>query len=98
MKDVLPTKEQQQLLIDPDRPWIRDSRGRHHNLLAILDWPQCSSDSDSSEDDGDSRSSKPMCTRLVCMRPCAKNPRTGETHQYCSLQCKYLASSGMNLF
>jgi hypothetical protein len=34
----------------------------------------------------------------VCMRPCAKNPRTGETHQYCSLQCKYLASSGMNLF
>jgi len=70
-------------------------------VLAILDWPQCSSSSDSSDDDGGSNQQpnqqpnqqQPMCTRLVCTRACAKNPRTGETHLYCSLQCKYLASS-----
>ncbi len=25
--------------LDPDRPWVKDTKGRHHNLLAILDWP-----------------------------------------------------------
>lgn len=29
---------------DPARPWVKDSRGRYHNLLAILDWPEEDSD------------------------------------------------------
>lgn len=107
MKDVLPSKEM--LFVDPNRPWIRDSRGRHHNLLAILDWPQCSNEDSSENDDDDddvatvadesvgvdaSSSSSPrsLCARVACMRPCAKNPRTGEFHSYCSVQCQYLAS------
>ncbi|KAH3754088.1 hypothetical protein DPMN_188748 [Dreissena polymorpha] len=28
-----------------------------------------------------------MCTRECCARPCAKNPRTGEYHKFCSLRC-----------
>lgn len=30
--------------IDPDNPWIVDSKGRHRNLTAILDWPESCSD------------------------------------------------------
>ena len=26
--------------VDPSKPWVKDTRGRHHNLLAILDWPE----------------------------------------------------------
>lgn len=36
--------------LDPARPWVKDSRGRHHNLVAILDWPELN-DLDSDDDD-----------------------------------------------
>lgn len=33
---------------DPSRPWVKDARGRYHNLLAILDWPEEESDDEQS--------------------------------------------------
>ncbi|XP_052236052.1 ankyrin repeat and IBR domain-containing protein 1-like [Dreissena polymorpha] len=76
---------------DPENPWIVDASGRHTNIAAILDWP-----SDDSDDETPSRANKAMsmmdpmpemCTRECCARPCAKNPRTGEYHKFCSLRC-----------
>lgn len=29
------------------------------------------------------------CQKMSCNNPRAKNPRTGETHEYCSRQCMY---------
>lgn len=87
---------------DPMRPWIRDSRGKHHNLLAILDWPDEESDEESSPTSVSSSSSlsknpdpsEPipvvaLCARSGCQRKRVQNPRTGEWHSYCSITCKY---------
>lgn len=30
--------------LDPSQPWVKDSRGRHTNLAALLDWPDLDSD------------------------------------------------------
>jgi ankyrin repeat/IBR domain-containing protein 1 len=37
--------------LDPTRPWVKDSRGRHHNLMAILDWPELNDVESDDEDD-----------------------------------------------
>ena len=31
-------------VLDPSQPWVKDSRGRHTNLAALLDWPDLDSD------------------------------------------------------
>lgn len=30
--------------LDPSQPWVKDSRGCHTNLAALLDWPDLDSD------------------------------------------------------
>ncbi|XP_056009769.1 ankyrin repeat and IBR domain-containing protein 1-like isoform X2 [Ostrea edulis] len=71
--------------VDPAKPWIKDASGRHTNVMAVLDWPN-SDDSDTEDlytvTDG-------RCQKMSCNNPRAKNPRTGETHEYCSRQCMY---------
>ncbi|XP_033731278.1 ankyrin repeat and IBR domain-containing protein 1-like, partial [Pecten maximus] len=70
--------------VDPANPWIKDASGRHTNVMAVLDWP----DSDDSDSDGQTSQRKQgKCAREGCNRLEAKNPRTGEWHQYCSRQC-----------
>ncbi|KAG1669698.1 Ankyrin repeat and IBR domain-containing protein 1 [Nymphon striatum] len=70
--------------LDPNNPWVKDSKGRHTNLLAVYEWPDFDSDEelhlDLSEETG-------ICKRSFCNRPRARNPRTGEIHDFCSLQC-----------
>lgn len=35
--------------LDPAQPWVKDSRGRHTNLAALLDWPDLDIDEEVSE-------------------------------------------------
>ncbi|XP_060081495.1 ankyrin repeat and IBR domain-containing protein 1-like [Ylistrum balloti] len=75
--------------VDPANPWIKDASGRHTNVMAVLDWP----DSDDSDSDGQTSQRKPgKCAREGCNKLEAKNPRTGEWHQYCSRQCMAAAA------
>ncbi|XP_060599500.1 ankyrin repeat and IBR domain-containing protein 1-like [Ruditapes philippinarum] len=83
---------------DPDNPWIVDASGRHTNVAALLDWPSSedSDDSDdgkqktSNQDSPTSEISPDHCHREGCSRSRAKNPRTGELHNFCSLRCSRL--------
>lgn len=43
-QDLLKKAIGDSIQIDPDNPWIVDSKGRHRNLTAILDWPESCSD------------------------------------------------------
>nr|XP_053654000.1 uncharacterized protein LOC128703390 [Cherax quadricarinatus] len=85
--------------LDPSQPWVKDSRGRHTNLAALLDWP----DLDSDDDEPNLNQALTLtllgkCNRKSCPRPRARNPRTGAIHDYCSLRCaqqsKYLPEPG----
>lgn len=85
--------------LDPAQPWVKDSRGRHTNLAALLDWP----DLDIDEEESNSNQELTLtllgkCNRKSCPRPRARNPRTGTIHDYCSLRCaqqaKYLPEPG----
>lgn len=40
--------------VDPANPWVKDSSGRHTNVLAVLDWPDSDSDSSEAETTGTS--------------------------------------------
>ncbi|XP_037798012.1 ankyrin repeat and IBR domain-containing protein 1-like isoform X1 [Penaeus monodon] len=71
--------------LDPAQPWVKDSRGRHTNLAALLDWP----DLDIDEEESSSNQELTLtllgkCSRKSCPRPRARNPRTGTIHDYCS--------------
>ncbi|OWF51295.1 ankyrin repeat and IBR domain-containing protein 1-like [Mizuhopecten yessoensis] len=75
--------------VDPANPWIKDASGRHTNVMAVLDWP----DSDDSDSDTQTTQRQPdKCAREGCNKLEAKNPRTGEWHQYCSRQCMSAAA------
>ncbi|XP_045114482.1 ankyrin repeat and IBR domain-containing protein 1-like isoform X2 [Portunus trituberculatus] len=85
--------------LDPSQPWVKDSRGCHTNLAALLDWP----DLDSDEEESNLNQALTLtllgkCSRKACPRPRARNPRTGTIHDYCSLHCaqraKYLPEQG----
>lgn len=85
--------------LDPSQPWVKDSRGRHTNLAALLDWPDLDSDEeDSSLNQALTLTLLGKCSRKGCPRPRARNPRTGAIHDYCSLRCaqqaKYLPEQG----
>lgn len=72
--------------IDPNNPWVKDAQGRHTNLPAIYDWP----DYDSDEDPASNQTLIKIlgvCSRDGCGRPRARNPRTLDIHEYCSLRC-----------
>ncbi|XP_055938301.1 ankyrin repeat and IBR domain-containing protein 1-like [Argiope bruennichi] len=76
--------------VDPNDPWIINQHGKHTNVAAVCDWP----DFDSDDEEDSSRQSKLAsilgeCSREGCKRPRAKNQRTGEIHEYCSLSCKH---------
>ncbi|KAL4216921.1 Ankyrin repeat and IBR domain-containing protein 1 [Mactra antiquata] len=88
---------------DPENPWIVNAAGRHTNVAALLDWP--SDDSDDDDDDDNINTNVPsnintastsaeessdICIRAGCSKTRAKNPRTGETHDFCSLRCSRL--------
>lgn len=87
---------------DPENPWIIAS-GRHTNVAALLDWPSDDSDDsdsmasdarrqrnqDVSQDQGGSPE-EGICMRENCSRRRAKNPRTEEYHNFCSLRCSRL--------
>lgn len=82
---------------DPDHPWVKDSRGRHKNLLAMLDWP---AGADFEPENGDENLPGPVgpedvCTKSGCGRAKAKNPRTGASHPFCSLKCRHSALGEM---
>lgn len=71
--------------VDPAKPWIKDASGRHTNVMAVLDWPN----SDDSDTEELYTVTEGRCKKMSCNNPRAKNPRTGETHDYCSRQCMY---------
>ncbi|KAK3873737.1 hypothetical protein Pcinc_021271 [Petrolisthes cinctipes] len=81
--------------MDPSQPWVKDARGCHTNLAALLDWPDLDSDDEeSSLNQALTLTLLGKCHRKCCPRPRARNPRTGAIHDYCSLRCaqqaKYL--------
>ncbi|XP_076060868.1 uncharacterized protein LOC143036865 [Oratosquilla oratoria] len=85
--------------LDPSQPWVKDARGRHTNLAALLDWPDLDSDEEeSSLNHALTLTLLGKCSRKTCPRPRARNPRTGAIHDYCSLRCaqqaKYLPDEG----
>jgi ankyrin repeat/IBR domain-containing protein 1 len=88
---------------DINNSWVQDRNGRHSNLLAIYDWPDdCDEDyhnpisSTQAMTTSLDENSSENCNNSKCNRTKAKNPRTGETHDFCSLKCKYLTKSEKN--
>ncbi|XP_022243992.1 ankyrin repeat and IBR domain-containing protein 1-like isoform X2 [Limulus polyphemus] len=74
--------------MDPQNPWVKDVQGRHSNLSAIYDWPDCDSDdSEAYAHNALTVSILGVCARKGCQKARARNPRTGTLHEYCSLQC-----------
>ncbi|CAF1629757.1 unnamed protein product [Adineta ricciae] len=71
--------------LDPKNPWIVDRKGRHTNLVTLLDeWPELEMEMDSgliSCDDG------AYCKRRNCYKRRARNPTTSIRFDYCSLKC-----------
>lgn len=61
--------------------WSKDSD------LKNLDWPEYDSDEDNEVGRALAVSLLGECKAPGCNRPRARNPRTGQTHQYCSLRC-----------
>ncbi|CAF3363782.1 unnamed protein product [Rotaria sp. Silwood1] len=71
--------------LDPKNPWIVDRKGRHTNLVTLLnEWPELETEMDSglvSCDDG------VYCKRRHCYNRRARNPITTIPFDYCSLKC-----------
>ncbi|XP_060867309.1 ankyrin repeat and IBR domain-containing protein 1-like [Metopolophium dirhodum] len=89
-KDLLKKAIGDSIQIDPDNPWIVDSKGRHRNLTAILDWPEsCSDEEEETElDRALAVSVFGQCKMEHCKKARVRNPRTSKFHEYCSLRCK----------
>ncbi|XP_050544960.1 ankyrin repeat and IBR domain-containing protein 1-like isoform X2 [Daktulosphaira vitifoliae] len=89
-KDLLKKAIGDSIQIDPDNPWIIDSKGRHRNLTAILDWPEsCSDEEEETElDRALAVSVFGQCKMENCNKARVRNPRTSKFHEYCSLRCK----------
>jgi ankyrin repeat/IBR domain-containing protein 1 len=88
---------------DISNSWVQDKNGKHSNLLAIYDWPDdCDQDYHNpisltqAITTSSNENSSQNCNNSKCNRTKAKNPRTGETHDFCSLKCKYLTLSEKN--
>ena len=74
------------------RTWWKDVRGRHHNLSAILDWPEEEEEESSSAADPTAPLPPDMvCQTTDCGRAKARNPRTGQLQSFCSLRCRHSA-------
>ena len=72
--------------LDPKNPWIVDRKGRHTNLLALLnDWPELENDLDKilvpcKEKHG-------LCARWDCQNVKSVNSLSGSICNYCSIRC-----------
>ncbi|XP_037076812.1 ankyrin repeat and IBR domain-containing protein 1-like [Pollicipes pollicipes] len=81
--------------LDPAASWSRDVQA---NLSAMYDWPDVDWEDDEDDED-DSLTALAarllsQCRRQGCARPRARNPRTGATHDYCSLKCSRMDMLG----
>ncbi|KAF0308204.1 Ankyrin repeat and IBR domain-containing protein 1 [Amphibalanus amphitrite] len=81
--------------LDPASAYSRDMQT---NLSAMYDWPDVDWEDDEDEEE-DALSALAarflsQCRRQGCCRPRARNPRTGATHDYCSLKCSRMDMLG----
>ncbi|RUS73894.1 hypothetical protein EGW08_018345 [Elysia chlorotica] len=83
--------------VDPANPWIKDASGRHTNVASLLEWP--AEDSDDSDGEADSKEKHERigkCHRAGCNKVRARNPKTNEIHEYCSMWCLLIAQEDEN--
>ena len=72
--------------LNPKNPWIIDKKGRHTNLLALLnDWPELEQELDSILVPSKDKSG--LCARKDCGNVRAVNTLSGSVCNYCSIKC-----------
>lgn len=72
--------------LNPKNPWIVDRKGRHTNLLALLnDWPELETDLDSIL--MPSKEKNGLCAKWDCGNVRAVNTLSGSLCNYCSIKC-----------
>lgn len=72
--------------LNPKNPWIIDKKGRHTNLLALLnDWPELEHDLDSIL--VPSKEKNGLCAKWDCGNVRAVNTLSGSICNYCSIKC-----------
>jgi hypothetical protein len=72
--------------LNPKNPWIIDKKGRHTNLLALLnDWPELEQDLESILTP--SKEKNGMCAKWDCGNVRAVNTLSGLVCNYCSIRC-----------
>jgi hypothetical protein len=72
--------------LNPKNPWIIDKKGRHTNLLALLnDWPELEQELDSIL--VPSKDKKVLCAKWDCGNVRAVNSLSGSLCNYCSIKC-----------
>lgn len=75
--------------LNPKNPWIIDKKGRHTNLLALLDdWPELERDLESIL--VASKEMNGLCARWDCGNVRAVNTLSGSLCNYCSIRCMRL--------
>jgi hypothetical protein len=75
--------------LNPKNPWIVDKKGRHTNLLALLnDWPELEQDLESILTPSKEKNS--MCAKWDCGNVRAVNTLSGSLCNYCSIKCMKL--------
>lgn len=72
--------------LNPKNPWIIDRKGRHTNLLALLnDWPELEQELDNIL--VPSKEKKVLCAKWDCGNVRAVNSLSGSLCNYCSIKC-----------
>lgn len=72
--------------LNPKNPWIVDKKGRHTNLLALLnDWPELEHELDSILVPSKEKTS--LCAYWNCGNSRAVNKLSGSLCNYCSIKC-----------
>lgn len=72
--------------LNPKNPWIVDKKGRHTNLLALLnDWPELETELESIL--APSKEKKGLCAKWDCGNVRAVNTLSGALCNYCSIKC-----------
>ena len=72
--------------LNPKNPWIVDKKGRHTNLLALLnDWPELEQELDSIL--VPSKEKNGHCANQLCGNVKAINTLSGSLCNYCSIKC-----------
>ncbi len=72
--------------LNPKSPWIVDKKGRHTNLMALLnDWPELEQELDSILIPCKDKNN--LCANVTCGKVRAVNTLSGSTCNYCSIKC-----------